>query len=161
MKDRSTIVCVRDGKVLLVARARSRWSLPGGTIKQSETPLDAARRELEEEANLFETRLTYLFQFGGLNKRHHVFSADLTRDASPEPGNEISQCHWFSPIKIATLSTSIPTRAIVDLFLKFENRRENPSTVVTKRDSQIHADGERVTQTTNQDEESIALLARR
>ena len=144
MKDRSTIVCVRDGKVLLVARARSRWSLPGGTIKQAETPLDAARRELEEETNLVETGLTYLFQFGGLNKRHHVFSVALARDASPEPGNEISQCHWFSPIKVATLSTSIPTRAIVDLFLRFENRRKNPSAIVIEQDSRAYADGERV-----------------
>jgi 8-oxo-dGTP diphosphatase len=140
MKDRSTIVCVRDGKVLLVARARSRWSLPGGTIMQFETPLDAARRELEEETNLVETGLTYLFQFGGLNKQHHVFSVDLARDASPEPGNEISQCHWFSPIKVATLSTSIPTRAIVDLFLRFENRRKNPQAVIAERDLHVYAD---------------------
>jgi NUDIX domain len=45
MKARATIICSRDGKVLLVARTRSRWSLPGGTIKPSESPLDAARRE--------------------------------------------------------------------------------------------------------------------
>jgi 8-oxo-dGTP diphosphatase len=149
MKDRSTIVCVRDNKVLLVARARSRWSRPGGTIKRSESPLEAARRELEEETNVVETGLTYLFQFGGLNKRHHVFSVDLAWDTSPEPGNEISQCHWFSPIKVATLSTSIPTRAIVDLFLRFENRRKNPSAVVTGRDSHVCADVERVTNDTD------------
>ncbi|NPT48007.1 NUDIX domain-containing protein [Paraburkholderia sp. 1N] len=149
MKDRSTIVSVRAGKVLLVARARSRWSLPGGTIKRSESPLEAARRELEEETSLVEASLTYLFQFGGLNKRHHVFSVDLARDASPEPGNEISQCHWFSPIKVATLSTSIPTREIVDLFLRFENRRNNPSTVLNECDSRVYADGERITNDTD------------
>lgn len=145
MKDRSTIVCVRDGNVLLVARARSRWSLPGGTIKMSETPIDAARRELEEETKLVVTGLTYQFQFGGLNKRHHVFSVDLAPDASPEPCNEISQCHWFSPIKIATLSTSVPTRAIVDLFLRFENRLKSPPTIVIEKDSRAYADGEPVT----------------
>ncbi|MFM0699541.1 NUDIX domain-containing protein [Paraburkholderia sediminicola] len=137
MKDRSTIVCVRDGKVLLVARARSRWSLPGGTIKRSESPLEAARRELEEETSLVEAGFTYLFHFGGLNKRHHVFSVDLARDTSPAPGNEISQCHWFSPIKVATLSTSIPTRAIVDLFLRFENRRDSPQAVIAERDLHV------------------------
>lgn len=143
MKDRSTIICVQDGKVLLVARARSRWSLPGGTIKRSESPLEAARRELEEETTLDETGLAYLFQFGGLNKRHHVFFASIARNASPEPGNEITQCHWFSPIKVATLSTSIPTRAIVDLFLKFENGRNYPS-INQRTVSHVCVDGLRV-----------------
>ncbi|NUY29420.1 NUDIX domain-containing protein [Paraburkholderia sp. JPY303] len=122
MKDRSTILCVRDSKLLLVARSRSRWSLPGGTIKRLETPLDAARRELEEETNVVEIHLTYLFQFGGLNKRHHVFLAEFARDISPEPGNEIAQCRWFTPIKIETLSASIPTRAIVGLFIRLDDR---------------------------------------
>lgn len=120
MKDRSIIVCIRDGKVLLVARARSRWSLPGGTIKRSETPLAAAPRELAEETGLVGTRLTYPFEFGGLNKRHQVFSSSTPEDISPEPGNEIVQCRWFSPIKIATLSASVPTRSIVHLFVQFE-----------------------------------------
>jgi 8-oxo-dGTP diphosphatase len=122
MKDRSTIVCVRNGKVLLVARARSRWSLPGGTIKRAESPLDAARRELAEETSLAGMELTYLFQFGGLSKRHYVFRADIHRDASPEARNEISRCRWFNPGKISTLVTSIPTREIVDLFCTHENR---------------------------------------
>jgi len=116
MKARATIICSRDGKVLLVARTRSRWSLPGGTIKPSESPLDAARRELEEETSLVGAEFTYLFQFGGLNKRHLVFSIGLPQGASPEPCNEISKCRWFSPIKRSMLVTSIPTREIVDLF---------------------------------------------
>ncbi|MBK5186441.1 NUDIX domain-containing protein [Paraburkholderia sediminicola] len=134
MKDRSTIVCVRDGKLLLVARVRSRWSLPGGTIKQSETPLDAARRELEEETSLVGVALTYLFQFGGLSKRHHVFRADIPQDAAPEARNEISRCRWFNPGKIATLITSIPTREIVQLFCTHENRAETPPAAVEKPD---------------------------
>ncbi|WP_175164627.1 NUDIX domain-containing protein [Paraburkholderia fynbosensis] len=115
MKDRATIVCRRDDKVLLVARTRSRWSLPGGTIKRDESPMEAALRELEEETSLAGTEFVYLFQFGGLSKRHHVFLADIPRDASPQPRNEIARCRWFSPVKISTLVTSIPTREIVDL----------------------------------------------
>jgi len=120
MKDRSTVLCTREGRILLVARARSRWSLPGGTIKRSESPLDAARRELAEETNLLASGLIYVFQFGGLSKRHHVFFMKATPDASPTPGNEISQCRWFSPGKIETLSASVPTRSIVHLATQFK-----------------------------------------
>jgi len=106
--------------------------LPGGTIKRSESPLDAARRELEEETSLTGAEFTYVFQFGGLSKRHLVFFVDLPEDASPEPRNEISKCRWFSPTKISTLITSIPTREIVNLFCTRENRGEMPSVVVDK-----------------------------
>ena len=138
MKDRSTIVCVRDGKVLLVARARSRWSLPGGTIKRSESPLDAALRELEEETSLAGMELTYLFQFGGLSKHHHVFRADIPQGASAEARSEISRCRWFNPGKISTLVTSIPTREIVQLFCTHENRAEVPLAVIDKPDAHVH-----------------------
>ncbi|MFM0030750.1 NUDIX domain-containing protein [Paraburkholderia madseniana] len=138
MKDRSTIVCVRDGKVLLVARARSRWSLPGGTIKRSESPLDAALRELEEETSLAGMELTYLFQFGGLSKHHHVFRTDIRQGASVEARSEISRCRWFNPGKIATLVTSIPTREIVQLFCTHENRAEVPPAVIDKPDDHVH-----------------------
>jgi 8-oxo-dGTP diphosphatase len=138
MKDRSTIVCVRDGKVLLVARARSRWSLPGGTIKRSESPLDAALRELEEETSLVAMELTYLFQFGGLSKHHHVFRAEIRQDVSAEARCEISRCRWFNPGKISTLVTSIPTREIVQLFCTHENRSEAPPAVIEKPDELVH-----------------------
>jgi 8-oxo-dGTP diphosphatase len=139
MKDRSTVVCVRDGKILLVARARSRWSLPGGTIKRSESPLDAASRELEEETSLVVgMELTHLFQFGGLSKRHHVFRADIPQDASPEARNEISRCRWFNPVKISTLVTSIPTREIVNLFRAHENHAGTLPAVIEKPDGSVN-----------------------
>jgi 8-oxo-dGTP diphosphatase len=134
MKDRASIICSQQDKILLVARERSRWSLPGGTIKRFESPLVAARRELEEETSLVGTEFTYLFRFGGLSKRHFVFFADLSQDASPEPRNEISRCRWFSPSKISTLAMSIPAREIVALFCTHENRGETPSAVIDKPD---------------------------
>jgi 8-oxo-dGTP diphosphatase len=154
MKARATIICSRDGKVLLVARTRSRWSLPGGTIKRSESPLDAAQRELEEETSLVGAEFTYLFQFGGLSKRHLVFFVDLPQDASPEPRNEISKCRWFSPTKISTLITSIPTREIVDLFCTHENRGETPSGVIDQRNGPAAVD---VAETASQRVQSQAI----
>ena len=49
----------RDGKILLLKRAGGAgtglWFLPGGAMERGETPEDAARRELEEEAGLVPT----------------------------------------------------------------------------------------------------------
>ncbi len=118
MKDRATVLCVRDNRILLVARERSRWSLPGGRIGRGEAPHEAARRELEEETTLVVTDLMYLFQFNGFGTKHQVFFADTEEHAVALPSNEIAKCRWFAPVKIATLSASVPTRGIVALFFE-------------------------------------------
>jgi 8-oxo-dGTP diphosphatase len=115
VKERATIVCRRGDQVLLVARDRSRWALPGGTIKRLESPLDAARRELAEETAIEALELHFMFQFGGLSKRHYVFLADLPERVMAEPRNEITRCRWFHAHQVTTLATSIPTRCIVAL----------------------------------------------
>ena len=55
MKERATILCIRDNRILLVARQRSRWALPGGKLRRDEAPHEAALRELEEETMLVDT----------------------------------------------------------------------------------------------------------
>ena len=126
MKNRATVICCREGKILLVARARSRWSLPGGSVNRGESALDAALRELEEETSLGDVQAEYLFHFGGLSKRHHVFFANLPAGALPKPRNEIKRCGWFSAGKISTLSTSVPTREIVGLFMAHSSADASP-----------------------------------
>ncbi|CAG9229788.1 MutT/nudix family protein [Paraburkholderia sabiae] len=118
MKNRATILCVQEGKILLVARERARWALPGGRIKRTEPPEATARRELEEETGVSVSYMSYYFQFQGFSTLHHVFVADLPADAVPEPLNEIARCRWFAPSEIASLSASVPTRGIVDLFVR-------------------------------------------
>ena len=69
-----TVDCVLFGledealKVLLIERARDpfafRWALPGGFVDESETPLEAARRELEEETGLRRIDLAQFHTFG-------------------------------------------------------------------------------------------------
>lgn len=118
MKDRATVLCVRDNRILLVARERSRWALPGGRIRRGEAPHEAALRELEEETMLVASELMYLFQFSGFNTLHNVFFADVAQHTTAQPSNEIAKCRWFVPVKIATLSASVPTRGIVALFFQ-------------------------------------------
>lgn len=118
MKDRATVLCVRDDRILLVARERSRWALPGGRIRRDEAPHEAALRELEEETTLVADELMYLFQFNGFNTQHHVFFADVGPHLTAQPSNEIAKCRWFAPVKITTLSASVPIRSIVELFFR-------------------------------------------
>ncbi|MEN2468323.1 NUDIX domain-containing protein [Burkholderia stabilis] len=120
VKERATIVCYRDSQVLLVARASSRWALPGGTIKRGETPLEAAHRELCEETGVTGQHLVYSMQFTGLAKIHHVFFAEVGPDHTPQPNNEIEQCRWFPIDGVDALRASIPTKRIVELVYKHE-----------------------------------------
>lgn len=115
MKERATVVCTQNNRLLLVSRGRSRWSLPGGTIRRSESPLEAARRELFEETALAVASISFLFEFGGHTKRHHVFLAELPADVAPVASDEITKCRWFRPARVASVVTSVPTREIVRL----------------------------------------------
>lgn len=121
MKERATIVCRQHDKILLVTRGRSRWSLPGGTILRSELPIEAARRELIEETAVISDGFTFLFEFGGLSKRHHVFLVDLPPDVTPAANNEISRCRWIWPRQVTNVVTSVPTREIVRLLISHKN----------------------------------------
>ncbi|NIE57785.1 MULTISPECIES: NUDIX hydrolase [unclassified Burkholderia] len=115
IKERATVVCVQGQRVLLVARAASRWALPGGTIKTGETPLGAAHRELQEETGLVGLDLKYVMHFGGLSKLHHVFIGELLADLRPQASNEIARCKLFRHDAIAQLRASIPTKKIIEL----------------------------------------------
>ncbi|OXI25096.1 NUDIX hydrolase [Burkholderia sp. AU15512] len=115
IKERATVVCLQGNRVLLVARAASRWALPGGTIKAGETPLEAAHRELQEETGLVGLDLTYAMHFGGLSKLHHVFVGELNADLKPQPSNEIARCKLFRHDDVAKLRASIPTKKIIEL----------------------------------------------
>ncbi|MCU9955021.1 NUDIX domain-containing protein [Burkholderia sp. BKH01] len=123
IKERSTIVCYRDSRVLLVARASSRWALPGGTIKRGETPLEAAHRELCEETGITGQNLVYSMHFTGLAKAHHVFFAEVGPDQTPQANNEIEKCRWFPINGVDELRASIPTKRIVELVYNHEIRK--------------------------------------
>lgn len=115
MRNRATIICARNDSVLLVAKTGARWSLPGGKAEGTESWIDTARRELEEETAMVARQLTWLFQFGGANTVHHVFAAQVPEQVAPRPCNEIARCRWFRVTKLAALDVSVSTKSIVGI----------------------------------------------
>ncbi|MDR5781079.1 NUDIX domain-containing protein [Caballeronia sp. LZ065] len=118
MKQRATVIVERDGRVLLVARARGRWAFPGGRAKASEELDDAASRELKEETGLEANGVHYAFQFRGLRTRHFVFIASVSKESEPVPANEIVRCSWMPLEDLCRIEASIPTKGIAEIFLK-------------------------------------------
>lgn len=112
-KVRATVICVREGQVLLVSKDGVRWSLPGGRPDTQESLVDTARRELREETALDAKSMINAFQFIGATTVHHVFAATVGKSSTPKPRNEIKYLQWTSQDLLDGLATSPTTRAIV------------------------------------------------
>lgn len=99
----AAIALIRDRRLLMVtARDRDVWYLPGGKIDPGETEADAAAREAEEEVGVrvdpadLDPLFTLLTQAHGEPRgrlvRMSVFGAASAEE--PVPGNEVSAVHW-------------------------------------------------------------------
>ncbi|MGV8920208.1 MAG: NUDIX hydrolase [Pseudomonas sp.] len=116
MKERATVICRRNDRVLYVRKPKSNWVLPGGKIEAGETPAQAALRELCEETGLVGEDLIYLARFEKDNTVHYVFSVQLSDGDKPSPGNEISECKWLPFKKVSDLKVSPAAKSIVRSF---------------------------------------------
>ncbi len=83
------VLCVREGKVLLVRQYRyaygeSLYEIPAGKIDKNEAPVVAAKRELEEEGGLCAEALKLLFVLyptpGYTNEKIYIYEAVSTRE---------------------------------------------------------------------------------
>jgi ADP-ribose pyrophosphatase YjhB (NUDIX family) len=122
---------VREGKVLLVRRARppanGLFTLPGGVVELGETLEDAVTREVREETGM-EIEPVALAGFReaiALDKderveRHFVILCFASRWRSGEPilNEELSEARWLDPSALAGLPTTSGLAEIVAAALK-------------------------------------------
>jgi len=110
---------VRDGKILVVRRARppahGLYTLPGGVVEAGETLLEALVREVREETAieidpvaLAGHREAIVRDDDGRAKRHFVILCFAARWSSGEPklNEELSEALWLDPDAIKNLRTT-------------------------------------------------------
>ena len=110
---------VRDGKILVVRRARppanGLYTLPGGVVEIGETLTEAVAREIREETGLriepialAGFRETIARDASERVERHFVILCFAAHWQSGEPvlNAELSEAHWLDPAEIAGLPTT-------------------------------------------------------
>ncbi len=98
------------GRVLLVRQYRlpaeaMLWELPAGRLDPGETPLQAARRELEEETGYRARKWRKLLSFyaspGYIAEKMNVFVATDLIPGPPKPmDDERIRTRWFTPAEL-------------------------------------------------------------
>ena len=98
----------------LLLRVRDYWDFPKGLVEPGEDPLQAARREVEEEAALTNLNFPWGYDYRetvsyGHNKVARYYLAESPQGevhlpVSPELGHpEHDEFHWISAARVRTL----------------------------------------------------------
>ena len=127
---------VRDGKVLLVRRARNPainlYTLPGGAVETGETLAEAAAREVREETaleidviGLAGHREVIVRDKEGRIERHFVIMCHAARWRSGEVklNDELDDARWLVPAELTGLRTTDGLAEIVAAAIDILNRK--------------------------------------
>lgn len=102
MRERhSTVICMQEGKILMVRKEAPEWSLPGGKIDPGENHLEAAQRELSEETTLPLTDARFLAHHVFETEEHYLYQMSVSDSLQPRPSDEIVECRWFKVDELA------------------------------------------------------------
>ncbi len=120
------IILNDEGKVLLVEQRRNVWSLPKGHLEGKETPLEAALREIYEEAGI--TKLELKKELGSYKrykigkdgkddlaelKTMHIFLFFTSEKKTKPKDRSIAGLKWFEPEDVAKHLTHPKDREFV------------------------------------------------
>lgn len=117
---------VRDGKILVVRRARPPasgvYTLPGGVVEVGETLTEAVAREVREETALTVEpvalagfREAIVRDAQDRVERHFVILCFAARWKAGDPvlNEELSEAHWLDPAELHGLTTTAGLSEIV------------------------------------------------
>lgn len=115
----------KDGKIALVKESArgmvddGKWSQPAGWIDVGENPVEAAKREVEEETG-FTFTPTAILRISSLVRRDiaeqlsgtpHaikiIFTGEINMENKKELHNDISEVKWFTPEEIDAMDISV------------------------------------------------------
>jgi 8-oxo-dGTP diphosphatase len=123
----ASVCVVRDGKVLLAARARPPlegvFTLPGGLVETGEPLAETALRELREEVAVEAEIIGFVGPVevierddDGRTKHHFVICAHAARWISGEGsvGDEALEVRWLRPDELGSVRTTVGLGRIVE-----------------------------------------------
>jgi 8-oxo-dGTP diphosphatase len=114
------VILDSDGRVLLVRERQpdhAPWVTPGGVVEESETPREAAQREILEECGVVaragEFVGAYVSRADGL--LGFAFLAEISSGTPAVPaGDEIMDVGWFDPSNLPAACPSLASALIAD-----------------------------------------------
>ena len=128
---------IRDGKVLVVRRARNPalgiYTLPGGGVETGETLMQAVTREVREETSmdiepvaLAGHREAIARDAQGRVARHFVILCFAARWLSGEPvlNEELDDARWLAPAALSSLRT---TEGLAEIVAAAIERLDRPA----------------------------------
>src|SRR4030042_152444 len=111
----------RNGKILLVKEAQGRgkgkWSQPAGWIDVGENPIDAVKREVEEETGFLFTptevlgiyslyKKEFLREGGDSHGIKIIFTGNISQNQEKALAEDITEIGWFLPEEIEKMDTA-------------------------------------------------------
>ena len=122
----AAVVIDRDGRVLLlnhILRPASGWGVPGGFLNTDEQPVEAAKRELFEEAKVKIENLEF-FRVQTVH-RHVEFWFVGRADGEPQANSsEILEARWFRLEEIPT-EMNRRERRFIEEALRIGEKQQN------------------------------------